>query len=179
MAYDFLYGAYVGLSIYTPEEMKKSYEQTKPDEVKQYRIKTLDEFVKSWKVKCFFNYDFKWDLYKLCDLLPGLGNLIDHGIGFVDMEGNPFLLLQPYRGNPDEFRKKNKVCKYVKTWKGGFHNPEAYAIVISGDFLTHLQTHIEDFRYCKEWRNKKHYSDDEKFLIEHVTRISDVYHGPK
>lgn len=179
MASDFLYGAYRGLYISTPEEMKRNYEQTKPEEIKKYRIKTLDEFVKSWKVKYFFNYEFKWDLYKLCELLPGLEDLIDHVIGFVDMEGNPFLLLQPYRGNPDEFRKKNKVCKYVKTWKGGFHNPEAYAVVISGDFLTHLQTHLEDFRYCKVWKNEKNCSDDEKFWLEHITRISDVHHGPK
>lgn len=178
MASDFPYGAYRGLYISTPEEIKRSYEQTEPEEIKKYRIKTLDEFVKSWKVKYFFNYEFKWDLHKLCGLLPGLGNLIDHGIGFVDKEGNPFLLLQPY-ANPDEFRKYNKICKYVKVWKGGFHNPEAYAVVISGDFLTHLQTHIEDFRYCKEWRNKKYYTDDEKFWLEHVTRISDVHHGAK
>ena len=142
MASDFHYGAYRGLYISTPEEIKRSYEQTKPEEIKKYRIKTLDEFVKSWKVQYFFNYEFKWDLHKLCSLLPGLGNLIDHEIGFVDKEGNPFLLLQPY-AKPDEFRKYNKICKYVKVWKGGFHSPETYAVVISGDFLTHLQTHIE------------------------------------
>lgn len=135
--------------------------------------------VKSWKVEYFFNYEFKWDLYKLCELLPGLGDLIDHGIGFVDMEGNPFLLLQPYRGNPEEFRKKNKICRYVKVWKGGFHNPEAYAVVISGDFLTHLQTHIEDFRCCKVWKNERNCSNDEKLWLEHITRISDVHHGAK
>lgn len=179
MASDFPYGAYSGLYISTPEEIKRRYEQTKPEEIKKYRMKTLDEFVKSWKVEYFFNYEFKWDLYKLCELLPGLGDLIDHGIGFVDMEGNPFLLLQPYRGNPEEFRKKNKICRYVKVWKGGFHNPEAYAVVISGDFLTHLQTHIEDFRCCKVWKNERNCSDDEKLWLEHITRISDVHHGAK
>ena len=86
MASDFPYGAYVGLHISTPEEMKRRYEQTEEKEIRDYRLKTLDEFVKSWKVKYFFNYSFKWDLRKLYKLLPGLGNLVDHGIGFVDKE---------------------------------------------------------------------------------------------
>lgn len=179
MASDFPYGVYVGLYISTPEEMKKAYGKTVQEEIREYRMKTLDEFVKSWNVQYFFNYKFKWDLPKLCDLLPGLNNLIDHGFGFVDTEGNPFLLLQPYGGNPEEFRKKNKVCKYVKVWKGGFHNPEAYAVVVSGDFLTYLETNIEDFHYCKEWRKKKHYTDYDKLWLEHITRISDVHHGAK
>ena len=84
----FPYGAYVGLHISTPEEMKRRYEQTEEKEIRDYRLKTLDEFVKSWKVKYFFNYSFKWNLRKLYKLLPGLGNLVDHGIGFVDKEGN-------------------------------------------------------------------------------------------
>lgn len=78
MASDFPYGAYVGLHISTPEEMKRRYEQTEEKEIRDYRLKTLDEFVKSWKVKYFFNYSFKWDLRKLYKLLPGLGNLVDH-----------------------------------------------------------------------------------------------------
>ena len=117
---------YTGLNIRTPKEVRKAYEQTAQPELKEYRLKTFDKFVKSWKVRYFFNYGFKCDLAEICKILPGLGGLIDHSYGFIDADGNYFLLLQPYV-NPEEFCKKNHIKKYVKYWLGGFHNEEASA----------------------------------------------------
>ena len=150
---------YTGLNIRTPKEVRKAYEQTEQPELKEYRLKTFDKFVKSWKVRYFFNYGFKCDLAKICEVLPGLDDLIDHSYGFVDADGNYFLLLQPYV-NPEEFCKKNHIKKYVKYWLGGFHNEEAYAVVISGDFLTYVANR-------KNW--------DKSMDSEYITRISDVH----
>lgn len=172
------YGIYTGLYITTPEEMKKEYEQTEQKEIREYRLKNFDEFIKSWKVKYFFNYEFKWDLKKICKILPGLSRLTDHVTGFVNKDGYYFLLLQPY-ANPEEFRKQNKISKYVKFWFGGFHNPKAYAIVISGDFLTYLERHADDFKYCNEWSKWKPMNDIQQYWIDNIVKISDIHHGAK
>ena len=150
---------YPGMCISTPEEVRKGYEQTEQEDVREYRLKTLDEFVKSWKVKYFFNYRFKSDFAELYKALPGLSNLVDHTRGFVDEDGNYFLLLQPY-ANPEEFCRKNHVRKYVRYWLGGFHHEKAYAVVISGDFLTYVEKE-------KGWDYKK--------VPESITKISDVH----
>lgn len=171
-------GMYAGLHISTPEEMKEEYGQTEQDELREYRLKTLDEFVKSWKVKYFFNYEFRWDLQKVYNILPGLDRLNDHAIGFVDENGYCFLLLQPYV-NPAKFQKDNKIGKYMRCWKGGFHNPDVYATIISGDFLTYLEKHTADFKDCREWRKWKPIDDDQQFLIDCIVKISDVHRGEK
>lgn len=172
------YGVFTGLHISTPEEMKKNYEQTEQEELKEYRLKTLDEFVKSWKVKYFFNYEFKWDLQKVYNILPGLGRLNDHATGFVDKNGYYFLLLQPY-DNPAKFQKDNRIGKYMRFWKGGFHNPEAYTVVISGDFLTYLEKHTDDFEDCREWRKWKPLSDTKQYLVDNIVKISNIHRGEK
>lgn len=173
-----IHGVYAGLHIITPEEMKSEYQQVEQEELKEYRLRTLNEFVKSWKVKYFFNHEFKWNLRKLYNILPGLDRLNDHAIGFVDENGYYFLLLQPYE-NPEKYRKYNKIGKYMRCWHGGFHNPEAYATVISGDFLTYLENHIDDFKNCREWCKWKAMDDDQKFYIDCIVKISDVHRGTK
>lgn len=172
------YGVYTGLHIMTPEELRIYYEQTENKNIREYRIKTLNEFVKDWSVKYFFNYEFKWDLDKIEGVLPGFGNLRDHVSAFVNKDGYYFLLMQPYTHvDPTEFCKHNKISKYMRYWIGGFHNEQTYAIVISGDFLTYIEKHIEDFKYCKEWskRPKSSMAYGNKYWEDNIVKISDIH----
>lgn len=167
-------GVHVGLYISTPEEIRKGYENTKPEDVKKHRLKEFDKFVKDWKVEYFFNQGFKWDIARIADVLPGLSDLLDHSTAFTDVDGNFFLLMQPYNHvNPGNFCKENKIRSYVKYWSGGFHNPATYAIVISGDFLTYVQNHLGELMSCGGWRNYD--ASMEQCIVDRLATIKDIH----
>lgn len=164
---------YVGLSITTPEEVRKGLEQTQQEDCKKYRLETFDKFIKDWNVAYFFNQNFKWDIKTIAGVLPGLSDLLDHTTAFVDADNNCFFLLQPYNHvKPEEFCKENDICEYVDYWLGGYHNDKTYAIVISGDFLTYIQNHLNELYACNGWRNYD--ASIEQFLVDGITKIEDI-----
>ena len=55
---DLKMSTYVGLSITTPEEVRKGLEQTQQEDCKKYRLETFDKFIKDWNVAYFFNLTF-------------------------------------------------------------------------------------------------------------------------
>ena len=85
---DLKMSTYVGLSITTPEEVRKGLEQTQQEDCKKYRLETFDKFIKDWNVAYFFNQNFKWDIKTIAGVLPGLSDLLDHTTAFVDADNN-------------------------------------------------------------------------------------------
>lgn len=152
---------YAKLMITTVEERRRGLKVTEDKEY-EYRLKTFDNFVGDWYVEYFFNPAFQWDLRKICEILPGLEEFIDHVDAFVDAGGKYFLLMQPYdHVNPEKFCRQNGIEKYVKFWKGGYHNEHTYSIVISGDFLTYVENHIA---YGETWKSRIPDAASESFI---------------
>lgn len=104
---------YKTLNITTIEEERKHLQKTEDKDLRRYRLNTFDGFVEYWGIEYFFNPEFKWDLPSICDKLPGLDSLLDHTAAFVDEDGNCFLLLQPYGGDPEVFCTNNDISEYV------------------------------------------------------------------
>ena len=135
---------YKTLNITTIEEERTHLQKTEDKDLRRYRLNTFDGFVEYWGVEYFFNPEFKWDLPSICDKLPGLDSLLDHTAAFVDEDGNCFLLLQPYGGNPEAFCTNNDISEYVSYDNDAYHHNEAHCVIISGDFLTYVDRCIPE-----------------------------------
>ena len=124
-------------------------------------------FVEYWGIEYFFNPEFKWDLPSICDKLPGLDSLLDHSTAFVDEDGNCFLLLQPYGGDPEAFCMDNDIAEYVSYNDDAYHHSESHCVIISGDFLTYVDRCIPE---GKTWINRTPDASSE----DTITTIDDV-----
>ena len=158
---------YKTLNITTIEEEKKHLQKTEDKDLRRYRLNTFDGFVEYWGIEYFFNPEFKWDLPSICDKLPGLDSLLDHTAAFVDEDGNCFLLLQPYGGDPEAFCKDNDIAEYVSYNDDAYHHSEAHCVIISGDFLTYVDKCIPE---GKTWINRTPDASSE----DAITTIDDV-----
>lgn len=158
---------YKTLNITTIEEEKKYLRKTNDKNLRMYRLETFEGFVEHWGVKYFFNPDFKWDLPSICNKLPGLSSLLDHTAAFVDKDGNCFLLLQPYGGDPEAFCTDNDIAEYVSYNNDAYHHSKAHCVVISGDFLTYIDRCIPE---GKTWTDRTPNASSE----DAITTIDDV-----
>lgn len=158
---------YKTLNITTIEEEKKHLQKTEDKDLRRYRLNTFDGFVEYWGIEYFFNPEFKWDLPSICDKLPGLDSLLDHTAAFVDEDGNCFLLLQPYGGDPEAFCTNNDISEYVSYDNDVYHHNEAHCVIISGDFLTYVDRCIPE---GETWLNRTPDASSE----DAITTIDDV-----
>lgn len=158
---------YKTLNITTIEEEKKHLQKTEDKDLRRYRLNTFDGFVEYWGIEYFFNPEFKWDLPSICDKLPGLDSLLDHSTAFVDEDGNCFLLLQPYGGDPEAFCMDNDIAEYVSYNDDAYHHSESHCVIISGDFLTYVDRCIPE---GKTWINRTPDASSE----DTITTIDDV-----
>ena len=158
---------YKTLNITTIEEEKKHLQKTEDKDLRRYRLNTFDGFVEYWGIEYFFNPEFKWDLPSICDKLPGLDSLLDHSTAFVDEDGNCFLLLQPYGGDPEAFCMDNYIAEYVSYNDDAYHHSESHCVIISGDFLTYVDKCIPE---GKTWINRTPDASSE----DSITTIDDV-----
>lgn len=158
---------YKTLNITTIEEEKKHLQKTEDKDLRRYRLNTFDSFVEYWGIEYFFNPEFKWDLPSICDKLPGLDSLLDHTAAFVDEDGNCFLLLQPYGGDPEAFCINNDISEYVSYDNDAYHHNEAHCVIISGDFLTYVDRCIPE---GETWLNRTPDASSE----DAITTIDDV-----